>query len=154
MSVNLFDCPFCGSDRIGIHFKKAARKSGFQAMCLQCRVAQTHTFYPSIERAAEVWNTRTIPRPEDHGIAIPTGVGASGDASQDLVPCTGVPKGWGVYAEGDQVFLVKVGEQGGACWTVSYRKGGGLYVEEAAAQFLESVLASAVPIAASSGSAA
>jgi len=76
----------------------------------------------------------------------------SDDAPRDFVPCTGIPKGWGVYAEGDQVFLAKVGEHGGACWTVSYCKGSGLYVEEAAAQFLESVLASAVPIAATSGS--
>ncbi|CAI9912095.1 TPA: Lar family restriction alleviation protein [Pseudomonas aeruginosa] len=154
MSVTLCDCPFCGSDRIGIHFKKAARKSGFQAMCLQCRVGQTRTFYSSIERAAEAWNTRAFPRPENHGIAIPVRVGISDDASQDLVPCTGIPKGWGVYAEGDQIFLVKVGEHGGACWTVSYRKGSGLYVEEAAAQFLESVLVSAVPIAATSDSVA
>jgi len=33
-------CPFCGCDRIGIHFKRAARKEGFQAMCLGCKVGQ------------------------------------------------------------------------------------------------------------------
>lgn len=77
MSVNLCECPFCGSDRIGIHFKRTARKSGFQAMCLQCRVGQTHTFYPSIERAAEAWNTRAYSRPDDNVNAIPVCVSPS-----------------------------------------------------------------------------
>lgn len=153
MSVKLCNCPFCDSDRIGIHFKRAARKSGFQAMCLQCRVGQTHMFYPSIERAAEAWNTRALPRPEDHGIAIPICAGAEADSFTDLVPCTGIPKGWGVYAEGQDIFLVKVGEHGGACWTVCYRKGSGLHVEEGAAQFLESVLSAAVPITRASAAA-
>jgi hypothetical protein len=27
-------------------------------LCLGCKVGQTHTFYGSVERAAEAWNTR------------------------------------------------------------------------------------------------
>ena len=57
-SIQLSPCPFCGCDRIGIHFKRAARKEGFQAMCLSCKVGQTHTMHGSIEQAAKAWNTR------------------------------------------------------------------------------------------------
>ncbi|HFH4315062.1 Lar family restriction alleviation protein [Pseudomonas aeruginosa] len=56
-------CPFCSCTRIGIHFKRAARKEGYQAMCSGCRVGQTHVLYGSPERAAEAWNTRASPEP-------------------------------------------------------------------------------------------
>lgn len=36
-------------------------KSGFQSCCLECKVSQTSTYYPSIEAALEAWNTRTHP---------------------------------------------------------------------------------------------
>ncbi|MFG9350134.1 Lar family restriction alleviation protein [Pseudomonas aeruginosa] len=56
--LELLACPFCGCDRIGVHLKRAARKEGFQAMCLGCKVGQTQTMYATPERAAEAWNTR------------------------------------------------------------------------------------------------
>ncbi|WP_165948967.1 Lar family restriction alleviation protein [Pseudomonas aeruginosa] len=56
--LKLLACPFCGCERIGIHLKRAARKEGFQAMCLGCKVGQTQTMYSTPERAAEAWNTR------------------------------------------------------------------------------------------------
>lgn len=145
MSTDLAECPFCGSDRIGIHFKRTSRKAGYQAICLECRVGQTHVFHTSIERAAEAWNTRVQPRPNEHGLAIPLATTGT-EPIADVVPCTGVPMGWAVFSEGNEFCLAKVGEHGGACWTVVYRKGSGLHIENAAAEFLESVLRDARPI--------
>jgi Lar family restriction alleviation protein len=57
-AIPMKPCPFCGSDRVGIHHKRAARKAGYQAICLNCKVGQTQVMHGSMERAAEVWNTR------------------------------------------------------------------------------------------------
>ncbi|WP_124128472.1 Lar family restriction alleviation protein [Pseudomonas aeruginosa] len=146
MTFKLAECPFCGCTRIGVHFRRISRKEGFQAMCLGCRVGQTRTLYSTFDRAALAWNTRTVSRSADHGIAIPSCAGA--EALNDLVPCSGIPKGWGIYAEGDEVFLAKIGDHGGACWTVSFAANSGLDTEKAAALFLASILLAARPIAA------
>lgn len=53
-------CPFCGSDRVSVHHKRAARKAGYQVLCLNCKVGQTQIMHGSMERAAEVWNTRAV----------------------------------------------------------------------------------------------
>ena len=52
-------CPFCGSSRIGTHFKKSNRRSGYQSMCLECRVGQTHTVYDSMQASVGAWNIRS-----------------------------------------------------------------------------------------------
>jgi Lar family restriction alleviation protein len=55
---NLLPCPFCGSNRVAVHFKRAARKEGYQAMCLNCKVGQTHVMHSTVERSAAAWNAR------------------------------------------------------------------------------------------------
>lgn len=144
MTFKLAECPFCGCARIGIHFRRVSRKEGFQAMCLGCRVGQTRTLYSTVDRAALAWNTRTVRGPEDHGLAIPSCTGA--EVLNDLVPCSGIPKGWGIYAEGEEIFLAKIGDHGGACWTASFAVNSGLDTEKAAALFLTSLLLAARPV--------
>lgn len=51
-------CPFCGSSRIGCHHGRSGRKSGYQCMCLDCKVKQSASYHDSPEAAAAVWNTR------------------------------------------------------------------------------------------------
>ncbi|UDM18895.1 Lar family restriction alleviation protein (plasmid) [Vogesella sp. XCS3] len=58
MPITPKPCPFCGSSRISVHFKRAARKSGYQVVCLQCRTGQTHTMHPDHDQAVAVWNER------------------------------------------------------------------------------------------------
>lgn len=108
------------------------------------RGGQTRTLYSTFDRAAIAWNTRTARRREDHGLGIPSCAGA--EALKGLVPCSGIPKGWGIYAEGEEVFLAKIGDHGGACWTASFAVNSGLDTEKAAALFLTSLLLAARPI--------
>lgn len=51
-------CPFCGSTRIGCHHGRSGRKSGYQCMCLDCKVKQSGSYHDSPEAAAAIWNAR------------------------------------------------------------------------------------------------
>ncbi|WP_152091036.1 MULTISPECIES: Lar family restriction alleviation protein [Rhodocyclales] len=56
--INFLPCPFCGSTRIGCHHGRSGRKSGYQCMCLDCKVKQSSSYHDSPEAAAAVWNAR------------------------------------------------------------------------------------------------
>lgn len=59
--AGLLPCPFCGSHRIGTHITRARRSRGYQCMCLECRVRQSHALHDSPEQAAQEWNRRAGP---------------------------------------------------------------------------------------------
>lgn len=56
--IKFLPCPFCGSGRIGCHHGRSGRKSGYQCMCLDCKVKQSASYHESPEAAAAVWNKR------------------------------------------------------------------------------------------------
>ena len=62
-------CPFCGSERIGVHKYKQRRASGFRALCLRCGMSQLGMCHGDHEQAIAAWNTRT-PQPTQAG-AVP-----------------------------------------------------------------------------------
>lgn len=51
-------CPFCGSTRIGCHHGRSGRKSGYQCVCLDCKVKQSGRYHDTPEAAAATWNAR------------------------------------------------------------------------------------------------
>ena len=57
-AVGPLPCPFCGCPRIGVHLVRRRRSTGYQCMCLGCRVAQTHSLHDSQAAAVAVWNQR------------------------------------------------------------------------------------------------
>ena len=74
-------CPFCGSERIGVHKYKQRRASGFRALCLRCGMSQLGMCHGDHEQAIAAWNTRT-PQPTQAG-AVPL----TDEQIEDLLQC-------------------------------------------------------------------
>ena len=93
-------CPFCGSERIGVHKYKQRRASGFRALCLRCGMSQLGMCHGDHEQAIAAWNTRT-PQPTQAG-AVPLTV----DEVEQLIAQ------WSYELHGDRArYLVRMTEQ-------------------------------------------